>query len=190
MFCMLHIFATCNRYVLKLIDGRVSVKRKTPLKSIQTTIHVEYSRLFSGSICMILNLLCWSVIFLASTIVPLLISYCWPVGWQHRKPNIVASPRFSFPCIPWYIRIVGLPASLPYVLMPIQRSSVCSCMAGRRLSDDDFDFFAGAKELSDKGPLKKCTESLHCLLVSHLFFLSEKGINHTRTSPRLCMRCI
>ena len=49
-------------------------------------------------------------------------------------------------------------------------------------------FFCRAKELSDKDPLKVYLST--CLLVSHLFFLSEKGINHTRTSPRLCMRCI
>ena len=98
--------------------------------------------------------------FLASTIVPLLNSCCWLVGWQHRKPNT------GFPSHVYH----GTPKSLacpqsPCVLMPIQRSSVWICMAGRRLSDDDFEFLPG-KRASDKDAL------LVCLSTCLTFFLS------------------
>lgn len=133
-------------------------EKNHPAEIYPTTLHVEYSRLFSGSICII-----WICCVEASTIEPLLNSCCWPVGWQNRKLNIVASPRFSFP-------YHGTPKSFgdcPASLLTFERcprgavSEGCiTLVAGQKWWRFFLIFFNGAKELSDKDPLKKCTESL------------------------------
>lgn len=124
--------------------------------------------------------------FLASTIENLYWSHI--VGWLDGNtggPTLLQVQGFPSHTMvhlnPW-----RLPHQSPYVRTMPQRSSVWS----RRLSDDDFDFLRGKRAFWQRSTEKVYWKSTLSTCLTSFKILSEKGINHKRTSPLLCMRCI